>query len=154
MSMDCKVFKRQVQEVVKQKIDDKISICESRMKSLFESKTADTKSSAGDKFETGRAMIQIEESQVQKQYKEAKDMDAKHMQHLKNVNRDKVGLNCLVKAGDMIFYLSVSLGKLTIENEIVFCISDEAPIARHVLGKKVDDTFQLNGKDMRIIDIC
>lgn len=152
--MDYKKLKEKIQQEVKQKISDKINICESKMKSLYESKTADTKSSAGDKFETSRAMIQIEESQVQKQYKEAKDMAAMHVQNLRIITEAVIDLNSLVVANQMIFYISVSLGKLTLEDTTIFCISEKAPIAKRLIGKRIGEHIQLNDQDLEIKEVC
>lgn len=53
-------------------INDRISLLEKQLQSLKEARDNETKSSAGDKFETGRAMMQSEVQKIQSQLQQAR----------------------------------------------------------------------------------
>ncbi len=55
-----KEIKQLVYNKILKILDDKIEILKEEIESTKESRNNDTKSSAGDKYETGRAMMQIE----------------------------------------------------------------------------------------------
>ena len=106
----------------------------------------DTKSSAGDKYETGRAMMQQETD--------------RNMAQLNEANKLKVALNAInptavhttidtgsvVKTNNGNFYLAISAGTLAVNGESYFAISSASPIGFKLKGLKVGDSFDLNGK--------
>ena len=60
---------------------------------------------------------------------------------------DTVRAGALVKAADGWFLLAVSWGKLTLQGgESVAVVSPISPVAQAMLGKRVGDTFELNGR--------
>lgn len=106
----------------------------------------DTKSSAGDKYETGRAMMQQETD--------------RNMAQLNEANKLKVALNAInptaihttidtgsvVKTNNGNFYLAISAGTLHIGGDSYFAISPASPIGFKLKGLKAGDKFDLNGK--------
>ena len=52
--------KRELYILIKKELEENVDHLISQIKSLQTSRDKDTKSSMGDKYETGRAMIQIE----------------------------------------------------------------------------------------------
>ncbi len=106
----------------------------------------DTKSSAGDKYETSREMMQQETN--------------RNMAQLNEANKLKVALNAInptavhttidtgsvVKTNNGIFYLAIGAGTLNIGGESYFAISPASPIGLKLKGLKVGDRFDLNGK--------
>ncbi len=105
------------------------------------------KSSAGDKYETGRAMAQIERDKAAEQLNEALK--------LKNVLdgldslivNDSVRLGSVVETTNSNFYLAISAGKLLIEGNEYLVISPNSPIGKMLLNLKVNDTFRFNSKE-------
>ena len=71
-------------------IDNKVDIAKSAVESAKESRNSDTKSSAGDKHETGRAMMQIELEKNEVQLSKA--LELKHELNQINIlkNSDKI----------------------------------------------------------------
>lgn len=106
----------------------------------------DTKSSAGDKYETGRAMMQQETD--------------RNMAQLNEANKLKVALNAInpfaahttidtgsvVKTNNGNFYLAISAGTLQVDGVSYFAISPASPIGVKLKGLKPGDKFELNGK--------
>lgn len=110
----------------------------------------ETKSSAGDKYETGRAMMQLEIEKQSVQLGEA----MKLKQVLSHINPEKI--TDTIQSGSLVFtdqgnfYISISAGKLDLEGTTYFAVSPVAPIGALLIGKKSGETIQLNGKTFTI----
>ncbi|NCD68758.1 GreA/GreB family elongation factor [Mucilaginibacter agri] len=113
----------------------------------------ETKSSAGDKYETGRAMMQQEIN--------------RNMAALNEANKLMVALNAIstagassvADAGSIVvtnkgnFYLSVSAGTITVDNENYFAVSTASPIGAKLKGKKAGDKFEVNGMGYEVLEV-
>ena len=108
-----------------------------------ENSKSDTKSSAGDKYETTRAMMQIEIENCAKRLQEAQ----KQYQILAQITSnedfsiDSVSLGSLVLTNQGTFFVSVGIGQLEIENKKYFVISPQSPIGMLLMNKKVGENF-------------
>ncbi|MFK7845929.1 MAG: 3-oxoacyl-ACP synthase [Rhodothermales bacterium] len=102
----------------------------------------DTKSSAGDKFETGREMMTLELNKVGMQLAQANKM----LQMLSRIRPEqtlgKVAFGSLVKTNEGLYYFSVSLGKIIEGETEFFALSMASPIGAALgergVGDKVD----------------
>lgn len=106
----------------------------------------ETKSTAGDKHETGRAMAQLETEKLSTQLNEALKLIQTIHQINPNQKTELIAFGSLVKTNFGNFYLSVSLGKIELDGMECFCISPVSPIGKIMLTKKEKDSFSLNGK--------
>ena len=139
----CQDYVRQKQEVLKK-----------RGASLQESLNSETKSSAGDKHETGRAMVQLEQEKLGQQLQEIEKMT----QVLKLVDigasTQKIGLGNLVQTSTARYFIAISAGAFKPKNgSPIFCVSPSTPIAKLLLGKEIGDTFMFNGKGHKILEL-
>ena len=110
----------------------------------------ETKSSAGDKHETGRAMAQLETEKLSKQLSEALKLEQVLSQINPITEHQQIGLGSLVTTNNGVFYISVSLGKLELNNATYFIISPASPIGKLLIGLKKSDSFSFNGKHYSI----
>ena len=102
----------------------------------------ETKSSAGDKYETSREMIQQDLTRYQQQLMLAQqDQDILKKIEEQNIVHQAVGLGSLVKTNKGTYFVSISIGELKIEESSVFVISLQSPIGQGLKGKKVGDLF-------------
>ncbi|NCX96223.1 MAG: 3-oxoacyl-ACP synthase, partial [Chitinophagia bacterium] len=51
------------------------------------------------------------------------------------------------------YYISIGAGKLQIDGITYYTISPDAPVAAQILGKKAGDSFTLNGKSIKILEV-
>lgn len=133
-------------------IDEKIDALQSRFDDLNNDLASDHKSSAGDKHETGRAMIQLEQEKLSSQLSQF----AQQKETISKLNAEttaKVQLGSIVKTANGTFFISIGLGKVTIGNETIFCISTSSPIGQLILNLNVSDHFNFNGISNRVIEI-
>ena len=132
---------------------DRISRIQQAINDLQESLNAETKSSAGDKHETGRAMVQLEREKLGKQLAEAEKM--RHI--LTKVPLGKtsggIGLGSWVKTSKNNYFLAISAGEFKTSDGITYCISSATPIGRLLLGKLEGDEIAFNGTSIKILEI-
>jgi len=125
----------------------------SRYKLLQDSLNSETKSTAGDKHETGRAMVQLEQEKLGKQEKEVQLLK----ETLQRIDIDKltpnVSLGNLVITNTHSYFLGIFAGVFKHASYHVFCISIASPIGQCLLGKSAGDTFSFNGETIKILEI-
>lgn len=136
------MIKPELLEIINQKISEKIQKLEQLIAETRASNN-DTKSSMGDKYETSREMLQQEINNLQIQLNE----HLKSQQILKNINPNPhkiVTLGSLVETEKGMFFIAISLGELSFNQEKIFVVSAESPLAKAMNGKKVGETFIVN----------
>lgn len=121
--------------------------------SAEQSAAQDTKSSAGDKYETGREMLQQEKNRGMAQLTEANKLSIALKRISINGKSTKVEEGSVVKTNNGNFYIAISAGTLTFGGERYFAISAASPIGVKMLGCNVGDEFGLNGKGYKVLDV-
>ena len=106
----------------------------------------DTKSSAGDKYETGRAMMQQETDRNMAQLNEANKLKVALNAINPTTIHNTIDTGSIVKTNNGNFYLAISAGTLHVTGESYFAISPASPIGFKLKGLKLGDKFELNGK--------
>ncbi|MGI9553065.1 MAG: 3-oxoacyl-ACP synthase [Aurantibacter sp.] len=134
-------------------IEERLCRIEENMASIQESLSAETKSSAGDKHETARAMLQLEREKLGQQLAEAEST----RQSLAKVNIETrsymVGLGSLVQTSKAHYFLSISASEFKDFEDSIFCISSGTPIAQLLLGKSKGDVVVFNGEHIEVLKI-
>jgi len=120
---------------------------ESCKKALF----SETKSSAGDKHETGRSMLQLEMEKASQQLTVINQMRKVLNKITFENSTDCICLGSLVFTNKSNYYLAISAGKITVDNEICFAVSTNSPIGKQLLGKAVGDSISFN--EAKILNI-
>lgn len=106
----------------------------------------DTKSSAGDKYETARSMSQQEIDKVSVQLQEI----GRQLALLPGL--ESVVWNGTIRNGSLVetdggnFFVGVPAGQVEVEGETVFCLGAAAPIAQVFMGKTAGESCVMNGK--------
>lgn len=127
-------------------LQKRLEVIEHRLNELNESLEAETKSSVGDKYETGRAMLHLEKDKQMQQL--AVLLSYKKQLHGidPSIEYTRVEQGALVQTNQGTFYLSISAGKLKIEGGTYFAITLASPIGQLLFQKKVGDVFEFRGK--------
>lgn len=132
-------------------VDGRISRIEKHIKDIQESLSSETKSSAGDKHETGRAMLQLEREKLGQQLAEAEKMKQVLAKIAPIRNLTSIGLGSWVKTSKADYFLAISAGEFKYDDESVFCISAATPIGQLLMGKSLGDTFVFNKETIEIV---
>lgn len=118
-----------------------------------EALSSETKSSAGDKHETGRAMLQLEREKLGQQLMEAERMN-QVLNKVPVIQRSPhISLGSYVKTSKASYYIAISAGAHTEAGETIFCISMATPIAQSLLGKTVGDIAIFNNTELHIVAV-
>jgi len=121
----------------------KLSYLTTNLKQAIDSRNSDTKSSAGDKFETSREMAQIEiqkiETEISKTQQFFTDLASKASQ--------------LIITDKGAFLISIPFGKVMVNTTEVFCISNSAPITKQLVNTEISANFEYRGVTYNILDI-
>lgn len=135
----------------RQKIAVKMEKLQALMADLRESNT-ETKSSMGDKYETGRERLQQEIDTLQMQYF-GLQQQFEVLRKLPVKTSAEVGNGTLVATDKGCFLIAVPLGDFAVGNRKIFGISPESPLAKAFRGKQVGETVTLNGNIQTIEQI-
>ena len=134
-------------------VGQRILTAEDAIRSAKESSESDTKSSAGDKYETTREMMQQEISRNEHQLIEAKKL----LHALRTVNTAKSYTTAvpgaLVVTDHGTFFVSISAGQIELEGKKYFTVAASSPIGIRMKGLSQGHTFHFNQKDFKILQI-
>lgn len=111
---------------------------------------SESKSTAGDKHETGRAMAQLEQEKLGRQVLSARELKQTIAQIDANNEHTEIQFGSFVKASNGLFFFSVGIGKLKVEDDSVFCLTMTSPLGNLLKGKKAGESVQFNGKVIAI----
>jgi len=132
---------------------ERITRLKTEIKKTQSSANEETKSSAGDKYETGREMMQQETNRNLAQLNEAnKLMVALNLVGFKSTSA-KIETGSVVKTNNGDFYVAISAGTLQLEGKSYFAISPASPIGLKLKGLQAGDSFILHGKNYQILGV-
>jgi len=110
----------------------------------------ETKSSAGDKYETGREMMQQEADRNQAQLNEANKLMVQLSSISYNTSSALANPGSLVDTNFGKFFIAISAGTLNLGSQTYHAVSPASPIGLKLSGKKAGDEFDLNGRAYRV----
>ena len=117
---------------------------------IQESLSNETKSSAGDKHETGRAMIQLEREKAGAQLAEIQKLQ----QILAKVKIDTpatvVRMGSLVYTSQANYFIAISAGEIQLEQGSFYAIAPNTPIGQLLLGKSAGEKVNFNSQPIQI----
>ncbi|QRM88646.1 3-oxoacyl-ACP synthase [Lacinutrix sp. WUR7] len=132
-------LKKNLYDTCFQFIENRLLTVQKTINEIQESLTSETKSSAGDKHETGRAMLQLEREKAGNQLSEI----VKVKEALSKISVEKtsptIGLGSVVYTTKANYYIAISAGELTVDKENFYAISPNTPIGKLLFGKGVGD---------------
>jgi hypothetical protein len=111
------------------------------------------KSSAGDKYETGRAMSHLQKDMYARQLAESiKELAGLHAVKT-DALYDLAGAGAFVRAQGIAFFIAAGLGRQQLEAQTIFFLSPLAPLAKTLQNKQVGDSLLFNGEPVKILEI-
>ena len=143
-------IKQQLHALCLAYVTSRMEAAEHAFKDAEQAQNDDTKSSAGDKYETGRAMMQQEKDRNTIQLNEANKLMVALNSISTKGSSDVIETGSLVLTDGGKFYIAISAGTLMVDDESYFAVSAAAPICIQMMGKKAGDTFAVNGKRYEI----
>jgi transcription elongation GreA/GreB family factor len=143
-------IKERLHQVCMDYVEDRIASARQAITAARESANDDTKSSAGDKYETGREMMQQEIDRNRKQLEESQKLKLilEQIDPAKSVDLTQNG--ALVTTNFGRFYISISRGQIMVDECIYFAVSSVSPIGLKLMKQTEGYEFDFNGKLFRV----
>ena len=124
------VVKKELIQYLCNDLEDQKELLILEKESINKEMAKETKSSAGDKFETSREMMNQERGRIENRIA--------HLDHLSRIAKDmssvkieaKVSFGSLVKTNYGWFLFGLALGKLNYKNNVIFALSLNSPIGK------------------------
>ena len=146
-------IKTQLLQLCTTSLDTRLQSVLAVIEDIKQSMQSETKSSAGDKHETGRAMLQLEREKAGHQLAEIE----KTKQILSKINTEStyknIGLGSVVYTTTSNYFISISAGELKVEDDTFYAISANTPIGQLLLGKSVGDVINFRNLESKITKV-
>ncbi|RYM33397.1 hypothetical protein ERX46_10680 [Brumimicrobium glaciale] len=137
-------IKKEVIKAIEKELEERLAISTQTYNDALESRNNDTKSSAGDKYETSRAMMQQEMDNAEARIHQVKVFKNELNRLPVEEKSDIIISGSFVETDLGLYFIGLSLGKVEIQNQIVYAISTASPLGKMLLHKKVGDEINLN----------
>ena len=134
-------------------VNDKLAIVETIMTENQKALQQESKSSAGDKHETGRAMIHLEMEKASQQLEVSKKMKETLNRIQLNSVSEKIKLGSLITTDQGVYFLSISAGQLKVAGKSYYAVSPSSPIGALLIGKEKGTIVTLGTKAIKIVSI-
>jgi hypothetical protein len=146
-------FKNKLKQFCHHTINERIAGAKAAIENAQEAANSEQKSSAGDKYETGRAMSHLEREMHTKQVTEnLKELSTLHAVDT-NSTYNAVAAGAFVKCANISFFIAAGLGKQIIDSETIVFLSPSAPLAKLLTHKKAGEHFLFNKANITIKEI-
>jgi transcription elongation GreA/GreB family factor len=146
-------IKSQLHAYCKAQIYERIQRAKDAIQFAQEAANTEEKSSAGDKYETGRAMAQRERDQAAGQLEEALKLRDVLDRINPSIRTSRAIVGSLVISDKAKFYIAISLGAVQLEGVNYFIISQESPIGKLLINKANYDVFLFNKENHTIWEV-
>lgn len=147
-------IKQHLLEACRQHVTARIAQSQQAIAAASEAAASDGRSSAGDKYETTREMMQQEIDRYQQSLANAKQME----QHLAAVDiRPQSGpatLGSLVETNRGTFFIAIGIGRLEVDGRAYGIVSPVSPIGAQLLGKTIGQRFVFNSQEYTVSQIA
>ena len=145
-------FKTGLKKAVLDLISETKADLESQLLALQEASNADTKSSMGDKYETGRESINQSRGLLEKQ-KVLLDRNEKMIEQTSVDPSTTVTTGALVKIPLGWIWIAASMGKIIHQDQEIQVVSADSPLVVALKGKRVGDRVAFRGSTTEILEV-
>lgn len=147
------ISKKTVWDACDAHIAARIATAEEALAAARDASQDDTKSSAGDKYETGREMMQQDIDRNERLLAEARAMQ-QLLESIDAAEQKQTGsMGAMIETDRGLFFLGPGIGVLRVGDGQVFALSASSPIGKLLLGRQPGDAIQFNGTAYRIVRV-
>jgi hypothetical protein len=148
-----KSLKQQLYEGCLVYVESRITSLTDSISIVQQSANEETKSSAGDKYETARTMAQLEIDKHRAQLGEVNKMKQALARITSEPHFESIKPGSLVFTSRGNFYIAINAGQQQVDDKTFFTVSVASPIAQKLIRLKVGDMFTLNHQEFTILQI-
>ena len=142
-------LKRRLVEAIALELEAQLAQLTAKIDGAREAAKGEVKSSAGDKYETGRAMMHLEEEMFTRQRASIFEQRAA-LAELPLEAQEEVTLGALVESSRGALFFSVGIGSVEIDGVGYLCLSPEAPLAEALWGAEAGDEVDFRGAQIQV----
>ena len=146
-------IKSQLHSLCVKTLDQKINALQEEIKVMQNDAQEETKSSAGDKYETGRAMMHLEMEKLSSQLNEFLNARLILSQIDPAKNYPIIQLGSVILTSGQNYFISISAGAVEVDQKQFYCISPASPIGALLVGKKKGEQFTFRNQQINILEI-
>jgi hypothetical protein len=134
-------------------VESKLANLQSALASAREAVSDDSKSTAGDKHETGRAMAQLEQEKLSSQFIETEKLQQLLSKLNPNQTSTEIGLGSIVYTTTGNYFIAISAGKVELENHLFYIVSPSSPIGVAFIKANQKSSIEFNGNKIQITKV-
>lgn len=134
-------------------LNERKAVLENTITDLKKSRDNETKSSVGDKFETGRARLQTEIDHYDIQVNKAQQAINELSQIDTNKEHQKVALGSLLVTTNGNYFISIGFGKIEVLENSYYVISLASPVGQLFKDKTVGEVVQHYSNTFKILEL-
>jgi len=134
-------------------LDEQKTLLESSIADAKNSRDQESKSSMGDKFETGRARLQSEIDRLNIQLSKIMQLKNELLKIDINKQNSTVDLGTLLFTSKGNYFISIGYGKIELAQNNCYAISLASPIGQLFKGKMVGDVVKHQNNSYDILEI-
>ncbi len=134
-------------------LNNRLEAIQNSIRDLQNALESETKSSAGDKHETGRAMLQLEREKTGQQLSEIQKLQEVIQKINPESKHIKGALGSVIYTTKSNYFIAISIGEIEIDNTTYYAISPRTPIAQLLLSKEVGDDIAFRDTKFTITEI-
>ncbi len=154
MSIEEKLrYKKELYQHCIEIIQQRINAALQAMQNAQDAANSEEKSSAGDKYETGRAISHLEKDMYARQLAANKNELAALLAVDNNTVHASVTTGSIVCCHNFNFFIAAGLGKILFKNETVYLLSPNAPVAKSLLNRVAGNSFSFNNNAVIINEV-
>ena len=146
-------LKQQIHASTLATLEGKIAALKKSIADLQQAASEDTKSSAGDKFETSREMMKLEIEKNNVQLRQLNSMKQLLAKCKPDQPSEEIRLGALVKSNEGLYYFAAPLGKVEAAGESCFVLSLASPIGKALLGKKAGESIAFMKREIEVLEV-
>ena len=145
--------KQELYQLCQDFINHRLKVINKTIEGIEKSFHSETKSSAGDKHETGRAMLQLEREKAGNQLAEVQKLQQiLHRIDIKKEHKN-IALGSIVITNNINYFISISAGELATESGKFYAISASTPIAKLLISKQKGDLINFRNNHFKILKV-
>lgn len=134
-------------------IENRFLTLQNTIKEIQESLLSETKSSAGDKHETGRAMLQLEREKAGNQISEINKVKETLLKIEVNKVSKNICLGSVVFTNEANYFIAISAGQFSVGAASFYAISPNTPMGQSLMSKVIGDEVIFREKPFKILEI-
>lgn len=146
------LIKSDAHESCVQVLQDRLHALQTELDALKTALGSESKSSAGDKHETGRAMIQLEQERLGGQYT-ASRKQLELLQRLSIAPCNHIVLGALARINEEWYYFATGLGTVDVKAHKIIVLGLTSPLAQALKGMMVGSSTQFRDQLFRVQEI-